>query len=363
MSRTMFARFCRVCLPLAAIALLSGTAGAGDKTASSEPVPTDSSTQTTLNDFLVTQDWAPTGDVDPTNVPVLTGDFSTLAKSIVPNEASRVKIVESQKYATGKGIFVAVLDSGWNLACPALSGRLASTGFDAFDMDSNVNDSGDGVDNDGDGAIDWGAGHGTFVASIIARCAPNAKLIPVRIANDEGMGTSLSMAEGLRYAVQSGADVINVSFHLDMASSLVQYWLNEAERLGVLVVCAAGNEGVDYLGYFAKAPTTMAVGAVDAYDRRASFSNYGSAVDIYAPGVSVQSAYGRPTNTRLARWSGTSFSSAFVSGGGALVFQRHPTWTAKQVRDALRVSVDPALALGSEVMSGGRINLLKAATK
>jgi subtilisin family serine protease len=214
----------------------------------------------------------------------------------------------------------------------------------------------------GDGIPDLGVGHGTFVASLVARCATGAKILPIRIADDEGRGTSLAAADGLRYAIEAGARVINVSFHLDTTSALVQYWLEVAEKKGVVVVCAAGNEGLEYVSFFAKAATTLSVGAVDDTDRRAAFSNYGPGVDVYAPGVSVRAAYGTPTAGQLGTWCGTSFSAAFVSGAAALVWQRHPTWTPADVRAALRAAVDTALPLEKELMCGGRINLGKAAT-
>jgi subtilisin family serine protease len=258
---------------------------------------------------------------------------------------------------------VAILDSGFDLGHPALADRWTTARYDACAADGDPTDLGNGVDDDGDGTVDLGVGHGTFVASLVARVATGCRLMPVRIADDEGRGTALSFSSGMTYAMNHGANVINVSFALDARKSIVTSALAEAESRGIVVVCAAGNGSTDVMDALAATPTAVAVGAVDDADILAPFSNYGRGVRLYAPGVDIQGAYGSTTDGNLAVWSGTSFSAGFVSGVVALVRQRHPTWTPAEMRAALYASVDPAYTPLGSPMAGGRINVLKAAQR
>jgi thermitase len=306
------------------------------------------------------------GEIDPTNIPVLSGDFVSLSASIAPTEMTKMVASTAHKTATGTGVTVAVLDSGFNLSHVALTGKLSTLRWDAIQFDSDPNDYGNGIDDDADGYVDLGVGHGTMVASLIARTAPNAKIVPIRVADDEGRGSAMWTAEGLRYAIEKNVHVINVSSHLDRSSSTVSYYLDMAESKGIVVVCAAGNDGVVTSDPLAKAATTLAVGAVDGRDKRASFSNYGANVNLYAPGVLPQGAFGKASTKNLCKWSGTSFATPFVSGAAALLRQRRPlstTWTALAVRNALISSVDPITAFAGESLTGGRLNLAKVVKK
>jgi thermitase len=316
-----------------------------------------------MNEFILASPWLVDGGIDPTNAPVVSGDFVSLSASIAPTQAPIMKIDDAAKTAVGTGVVVAILDSGFNLKHPAVSARWTTARYDAYSNDKDPNDLGNGVDDDHDGFVDGGVGHGTFVASLIARSASGAKLMPIRIADDEGRGTELSFASGMNYAINNGAHVINLSFSLDTSSSVVTQWLNTAESRGITVVCAAGNGSTDLLNALAAVPTVVAVGAVGNTDVLAPFSNFGSSVRMYAQGVDILGAYGSPTVKKLAIWSGTSFSAGFVSGAAALVKQRHSAWTPSQIRSALYTSCDPAFSASGAAMPGGRINLLKAVQK
>jgi subtilisin family serine protease len=345
--------------------------GKGSTKLAAETTTSSSTTETTStsslteswNAFVVSQDYLPGGDIDPTNLPVLAGDFQSLALSIAPAEMKRIELASASKLSTGKGVVVAILDGGFNLAHPAVSSRWTADRYDAFSGDADPSDLGNRIDDDGDGVTDLGVGHGTFVASLIARCAPNARLMPIRIADDEGRGTTSSFINGLSFAIEHGARVINVSFALNYKDSIAAYWLDYAESQGVTVVSAAGNDGTDSCDAIAKAPTVLAVGAVDGRDVRARFSNYGEAVAVYAPGVDLLAAYGAPTSTKLAYWSGTSFASAFGAGAAALILQRHPTWAPSEVRNAIGASVDAAWDDDGDSLVRGRLNLYQAASK
>lgn len=304
------------------------------------------------------------GEIDPTNIPVLSGDFQALMASIAPGDMIRVQANDAQRISTGRGVTVAVLDGGFVLTHPAIADHLSPLMWDAVSHDSDPSDLGNGIDDDDDGFTDLGVGHGTMVASLVVRGAPNVTIMPIRVADDEGYGTQSSLAEGLRFAVEHGANVINMSFHLDAETwPKASHWLDLAEQMGIVVICAAGNEGLDTLEAVAAGPTTLTVGAVDCADGRAAFSNYGSNVNIYAPGVDTLGAYGAVQTTTLCIWSGTSFAAPFVSAAAALVRERHPDWPASAVRNALVSSVDPARPAAGELLIGGRINLLKAARR
>jgi subtilisin family serine protease len=172
------------------------------------------------------------------------------------------------------------------------------------------------------------------------------------------------VAEGILFAVSVGARVINLSFAADQSSPAVADALYAAETAGCTVVCAAGNEALNAVQSIAASSTTLAVGATDGTDRIAAFSNFGSGVDVYAPGVALNGAFGSPSDTADVQWSGTSFSTGFASAAAALVVQRHPTWGPSSVRSAVRTQTDPVLdANGRAIQGAGRVNLLKAASR
>jgi subtilisin family serine protease len=306
----------------------------------------------------------PYGHIDPTNVPVVTNDFASMTASISPEAANRMRSAEALRTATGSGVVVAVLDSGWNLSHPAIAGRLSSHRFDAVGLDWDVDDAGNSIDDDRDGYADLGVGHGTFVGSLILRVAPGATLVPIRIADDEGYGDEAEVLDGLSFAQTVGVHVVNLSFSAQSRSAAIAQKLRELEAGGIVVICAAGNSGQAEVESIAEARTTFAVGAVDGGDRVASFSNTGSGVDVFAPGVSLTGAYGDPHDRADAIWSGTSFSTGFASGAAALVLQRKRGIQPSSVRSLLRSAVDPAFDASGRPLSGqGRLNLLRVVSK
>ncbi|MBI2965284.1 MAG: S8 family serine peptidase [Chloroflexi bacterium] len=232
---------------------------------------------------------------------------------------AQIRAKEARAVARGDGITVAVIDTGVYLNHWYLAGALAADGIDLIDGGA-PNDVGDGIDNNGNGYSDEGVGHGTFIAGLVHLVAPGARILPVRAMDDEGAGWSFIVAEGIYRAVDAGADVINLSLSVPERSMVLQEALDYAERQGVVVVAAVGNDGEKLSLYPAADRSVTGVAAVDALNRKAEFSNYGnSSVSVAAPGVDLYGPY--PAGAGFAWWSGTSFSTGLVAGEAALVYQ------------------------------------------
>lgn len=304
------------------------------------------------------------GGINPTNLPLTTGDFSAYVS--VPWK--QIKAAEAHKLATGEGIVVAVLDGGFNLDHPDLDGGLASKAYDAIDDDDDPEDLGNGTDDDGDGVKDNGVGHGTFVAGMVLKAAPDAIVLPVRVRDDEGLGTNQQLIDGIEWAVDNGADVLNLSVEgAKVDDQKLNAALTDARKDGVVVVLAAGNDGLKALPKMAWTNDSIVVGAVDEDDEIASFSNYSvSFVGLmtFAPGVDIYGPVGAPKDTTNGLWSGTSFSTGIVSGAVALLLDNHPSWKPGKVRKELARSTDTVTKPGGGTLYyAGRINLLKAAKR
>jgi len=240
-----------------------------------------------------------------------------------------------------KDVIVAVVDTGIDLDHPDLANNIwqnpGEVGLDATGQDKRTN----GVDDDGNGYVDdwrgWNLvsgnniprddqGHGTHLAGIIgasinnglgiAGIAPNARLLPVKVLDDTGFGTYLQAAEGIRYAADMGAKVINLGFGGLGSSQVLQDAVDYALFHGALVVAASGNGGFNTVYYPAAYPGVISVGAVDNGLNWASFSSSNDFVNLVAPGVGILSTSLGGTYTEL---SGTSVSSAHVSGVAALL--------------------------------------------
>jgi subtilisin family serine protease len=164
-------------------------------------------------------------------------------------------------------------------------------------------------------------GHGTMVAGVVHLVAPTARLLPVKVFDANG-GSSLSLIiQGIYYAVDQGARVINMSFSLTQGSTELQTAINYANQHKAIVIAAAGNEGKDILVYPAGYSGVEGVGSTNNEGVRSVFSNYGPVVGIAAPGEGVITPY--PMNLWAAGW-GTSFSAPLVAGTAALLYQLDP---------------------------------------
>ncbi|PKV84750.1 type VII secretion-associated serine protease mycosin [Streptomyces sp. TLI_146] len=260
-------------------------------------------------------------------------------------ELAAMHTQQAWRTTKGKGITVAVLDTGVDATHPDLAGQVL-TGKDLVGFGA------------GRGSRDW-ARHGTAMAGIIAGhghgpgrgdgvlgIAPEARILPVRVILEstdparkkarESRGGAL--AEGIRWAADQGADVINLSLGDDSASAhpepsedaAIQYALAR----GAVVVASAGNGGEqgDHVSYPAAYPGVIAVAAVDRYGTHAAFSTRRWYATVSAPGVDVVIA--DPDRKYYEGW-GTSAASAFVSGAVALVRAAHPGLSPAQIKTLL----------------------------
>ena len=244
-------------------------------------------------------------------------------------------------------ITVAVVDTGVDAEHSFLQGRLLN-GYDFVDNDRIPQD---------------GNSHGTHVAGTVVDCTPNLtniKIMPVRVLNNRGSGTQIDVTLGIRYAVDHGANVINLSLggsHNDYVDYAIAYAVSE----GVTVAVAAGNGDIfgNPIDTRDQCPAhitdAITVAAVDSAKERARFSNYGDAVDIAAPGVSVNSAI---PGGGYASKSGTSMATPHVAAACALLLSEHPDWTPAQVEGALREAATDLGASGWDRYYGaGFLNL------
>ncbi len=228
------------------------------------------------------------------------------------------RIDKVHKYATGAGIVIAVVDSGVDLDHPSLVGHLLP-GFDFVENDALPDDTPNGQDDDGDGAIDEGLGHGTHIAGVIARVAPQATILPVRVLNSDGRGTLFDVVNGLVFAVDHGAKVINLSMRVIDNSAALAAAIDFAVKRQVVVVAAtAFDDG--RLDYPAAYDGVVSVGSIDFCEEVVDLTETeADQVDVFAPGELIYSSY---IDGQYAWWSGTSMATAFVSGEASLLLER-----------------------------------------
>lgn len=235
---------------------------------------------------------------------------------------------EAQLQSRGAGVKISVLDTGAELDHPWIRDRI-SGGWDFVDNDADPSEVIDGVDNDYDGDLDEGAGHGTHVAGLLKMVAPDAELAIVRVLDSEGRGDMLMVAQGIRWSVANGAKVLNMSLGGTVKSPAVTMAMEEAVTAGVICVAAAGNSGpTEVVEFPASYHCVIGVAALDQADRLASFSAHGTEIGICAPGVSIRSSF---AGGGYAVWSGTSMAVPWVAGGAALVFSKYPEMSRNQV--------------------------------
>jgi len=246
--------------------------------------------------------------------------------------------LDAHSVATGNGVLIAVLDSGFDLSHEVWLDALQSGAWDAVDDDFDVDEHPNSIDDDNDGVTDRNVGHGNFVTSLARATAPDAKILPIRCLDDEGNGTADDLAAAIDYAVAQGAHVINISAVVPNANNTLKDAVNDAVLAGVTIVTAAGNAANDLLDDPFVRDRSITVGAVDANAAVTSWSPNGVEVDIYAPGDGLIGALD-DVAIDYGRWDGTSFSAAFVSGAAALALDDDATRTPEDVRDLLTNTV------------------------
>ena len=237
---------------------------------------------------------------------------------------------------------VAVLDTGVDAGHPDLQGALVS-GYDTVNEDADPSDD---------------HGHGTMVAGVIAARANNGigaagtcwrcSLMPIKVIAASGAGSAGDVAEGITWAVDHGARVINMSFTLSGPDTGVGAAIARARAHGVLVVAAAGNTGTLDATYPAAFPGVLSVAGTDSADARYGWSNYGSWVRVAAPGCNQTTAVGGG----YGDFCGTSSATAFVAGLAGLVRSYAPRLSPDGVGDALSAHAAPV----GDFVSAGRVD-------
>ncbi|WP_329026378.1 MULTISPECIES: type VII secretion-associated serine protease mycosin [unclassified Streptomyces] len=275
----------------------------------------------------------------------------------------------------GKGVRVAVIDTGVDATNPQLKGAVdRSSGTDllpALNPDG-TKAKGKAKGKRGDGTTDV-VGHGTKVAGIIAArprsgtgfvgLAPEATIIPIRQNDDKGNGTAATMAEAIRHAIRKHARVINISQDTAKplrADSELGRAVGEALKNDIVVVASAGNDGLTAqvkATYPAAYPGVLAVAASDRNDERAPFSQTGDFVGVAAPGVDMVSTV--PKGGQCVD-NGTSFSAPYVAGVAALIRAKHPRWTQAQVVAQIEQTAERAVNGRDDFIGWGVVDPVRA---
>ena len=277
---------------------------------------------------------------------------------------------EAWMLSTGDAQPIAFVDTGVALDHPDLMDKVW---INAGEIPDN------GLDDDGNGYTDdvhgWNfvansnnpqddASHGSHVAGIAAASSNNligitgmawrTPIMPLKALAANATGSDADVAEAIVYAADNGAHIINLSLgsrdELPATHSAVEY----AQQQGCLIIAAAGNDGLSPIDYPARLPDVLAVAATDTSDVRWLHSNYGSDVDVAAPGVEILSANKYGSYNQL---TGTSMSTAFVSGLAALIWSLQPAWTANDVAATLTSTAHDVAYSGWDSYTGwGRID-------
>ncbi len=228
-------------------------------------------------------------------------------------------------------IIIAVLDTGAVFDDPYFNGRV---------IDSGYNFSNTGEENS---AIEQDNLHGDFVASIILdNTSENVKIYAYKVLNSSGYGTHSGIALGIDMAVADGADIINMSLGSDDFSNAIYDSIKNAHSKGVVIVCAAGNEGDDVSKYYPAAfDEVFTVGSIDRNGNYSFFSNHGEEVDFVAPGHNIETIPSYEETMPIFQEYGTSFSSPFVSAAAATVLSVNPELTIDETKNILIESCVP----------------------
>jgi thermitase len=271
-----------------------------------------------------------------------------------------LQLPEAHAITRGANVTVAILDTGADLNHPMLAGHLVD-GYDFVDLDDDPSEV-------GVYGSDIAYGHGTHVAGLVALAAPDAKIMPLRTLDPAGIGTIWMQVQALRYAINHGADVINLSYSFSNRSLVLDEVLAQATcaaaidvdcrvktRPGAIITAASGNSGGGIREYPAAdtIPGVLAVAASTEANTLALFSTYGSWVKVAAPGERIVSSV---PGGGYGVWSGTSMASPLAAGSVALVRAAYPSMrpadvvtrmvtTGAPLGGAVRRRVDAAAAL------------------
>lgn len=304
-----------------------------------------------------------------------------------------------------KGIIIGIIDSGVFWGHPDLQANIHQNLAEDADRDGHtiewdgtkwVFDPGDlnGIDDGGNGYIDdlagWDFGgnsgtpdnnpeedpatHGTLVAGAasavtnnntgIASIGFNCSIMPVKCTRkDMDSRYVIYAVEGIKYAADNGAKIINCSFAGYSYSRAEQEVIDYAVSKGALVIAAAGNDNLRIPSYPASYNGVLAVAASNATDARWGASNYGETIDVSAPGQMIYSTWGSDGYTSV---NGTSFAAPLTAGLAGLIKNQYPSYTPLQIAELIRVTSDDITSLNADslryLIGRGRINAYKALT-
>ena len=260
----------------------------------------------------------------------------------------------------GSSVIMAILDTGADVNHPDLKNRLVP-GINTVNPLKSTRDD---------------VGHGTHVAGIagaainngqgIAGVAgfSNIKIMPVKVFDGSGGGSDISISDGIIWAADHGARVMNMSFGSYYQSDVLNEAIDYAYQKGVVMVAAAGNWASQDISYPAAISKVMAVSATDKNDKLADFSSYGPLIDVCAPGDKIYSTIWDPyKGSSYSEMSGTSMASPMVAGLAALLLTKNPKLTNDEVRQIIEASASDLGDPGWDPKFGhGMINVAKALT-
>ncbi|HJZ67587.1 MAG TPA: S8 family serine peptidase [Blastocatellia bacterium] len=291
-----------------------------------------------------------------------------------PELLNLLSLNDAQLRSRGAGVVVALIDTGVDRTHPDLISHLwrddrePGTGGVDIDHDGFADDAWgwDFVDNDNDPSEQAGdpavsvAGHGTFIAGLIALVAPESRIMPIRAFAPDGTSNAFTVAAAIKYAVDHGANVINLSFGSPKKSAVVREAIKYARQNDVVLVAAMGNENKDTdtdPQYPAVLSDVIGVTAIDAESRKAIFSNFGSNVRVDALGVKLTSTF---PGAEYAMWSGTSFATPLAAAEAALVLSAEHRQDAGSTIEDTAVRIDDLNPGFSGMLGRGRIDPLGA---
>ncbi len=266
---------------------------------------------------------------------------------------TRIGMESAWDESTGSGATVAIVDTGVKQSLEDLAQTNFVPGYDFVNNDSNPTDD---------------HGHGSHVCGTVAQStnnslgvtgiAYNCSIMPVKVLNASGSGTYDQIANGIYWATDHGANIINMSLGGSSSSSTLQNAVNYAWNNGVVIVCAAGNSSSSSPFYPAAYTVCISVSATNYLDQKAGYSNYGSTIDMCAPGGDSNDYNGdgyidgvlqntfSGTSEGYYFYTGTSMASPHVAGVAALVKSLNPALTNSEVRNILETTAEDLGAAG-----------------
>ncbi|MAJ45972.1 MAG: hypothetical protein CBC35_01570 [Planctomycetes bacterium TMED75] len=241
---------------------------------------------------------------------------------------NQLELKSAHQRSQGEGVLIAVIDTMPDTRHPGLKPLLKT--IDLVNMGSDPGDqlTGNRLDDDGDGHIDEALGHGTFVTGLIQATAPKAGVMAIAVLNDDGIGSAANLALGIMLAIENGAHIISLSLGSETESLAVSSVLEYAAESGVTVFAAVGNTGTWGCLFPARHPKVVSVGANDHAMQLSPVSSYHAEMNMVAPGSSViiyngvddeRMVVGPTVGEQYVAGTGTSFSTAFAAGTGALI--------------------------------------------